>query len=42
VSGSRASGLLRLYPAAWRARYGEELQALLVESSAGGRVPWRA
>ncbi len=32
--------LLRLYPAGWRARYGEELQALILESS-GRRVPWR-
>lgn len=32
--------LLRLYPAPWRARYGEELEALIVETS-GGRIPWR-
>jgi len=32
--------LLRLYPADWRARYGEELTALVVETSCGG-VPWR-
>jgi hypothetical protein len=33
--------LVRLYPAAWRARYGAELEALIAEASAGGRVPWR-
>jgi hypothetical protein len=32
--------LLRLYPAGWRARYGEELQALVLESS-GRQVPWK-
>jgi hypothetical protein len=32
--------LLSLYPAGWRARYGEELQTLIVEAS-GGRVTWR-
>jgi hypothetical protein len=31
--------LLRLYPTGWRARYGEELEALVLESSAR-RVPW--
>lgn len=31
--------LLRLYPPAWRARYGEELAALIAETS-GGPVPW--
>jgi hypothetical protein len=41
VSAARTSGrLLRLYPPGWRARYGEELEALIVESSGGGRVPW--
>jgi hypothetical protein len=33
--------LLRLYPPAWRTRYGEELEALIVDVSGGGRVPWR-
>jgi len=33
--------LLRLYPAGWRARYGDELEALIVDASGGGRVPWR-
>jgi hypothetical protein len=33
--------LLRWYPAAWRARYGEELEELIRESTGGGRVPWR-
>lgn len=35
-----AAHLLALYPAQWRARYGEELEALIVDSS-GRRVPWR-
>ncbi len=30
--------LLRLYPASWRARYGEELAALLAETGAGPRI----
>jgi hypothetical protein len=33
--------LLQCYPPRWRARYGEELQALIVEASGGRRVPWR-
>jgi len=33
--------LLRCYPAWWRDRYGEELEALIVEASGGRRVPWR-
>jgi hypothetical protein len=33
--------LLRWYPPAWRARYGEELEQLIVESSRGKRVPLR-
>jgi hypothetical protein len=42
VSASRTSRLLvRLYPAGWRERYGDELEALIVESSDGRRVPWR-
>jgi hypothetical protein len=36
-----ARALLRLYPVAWRERYGEELEGLIVEASGGGRVPWR-
>lgn len=41
MTAERAAALLvRLYPAAWRARYGTELEALIVEAS-GGRVPWR-
>lgn len=35
------TGLSRLYPLAWRERYGEELEALIVEASGGGRVPLR-
>jgi hypothetical protein len=38
----RGSLLLRLYPADWRARYGDELQALLAETSPGGHPSWRA
>ena len=34
-----ASFLLRLYPAAWRARYGAELESLILETS-GGSIPW--
>jgi hypothetical protein len=42
VSAARTSSrLLRLYPRAWRQRYGEELEGLIVEVSGGGRVPWR-
>jgi hypothetical protein len=33
--------LLRLYPAPWRARYGGELEALILDMSDGRRVPWR-
>jgi hypothetical protein len=41
VSAARTSAILvRLYPPRWRDRYGDELAALIVESS-GGRVPWR-
>ena len=47
MSGNRTSALLlRLYPPAWRTRYGEELEALILETSSirgGGspRVPWK-
>ena len=38
-----AGMLLALYPAAWRRRYGDELDALIVDMHAdGGRAPWRA
>lgn len=33
--------LLRAYPPAWRRRYGAELENLIAEASAGGRVGWR-
>ena len=36
-----AGRLVRLYPRAWRERYGDELEALIVESSEGGRLHWR-
>jgi hypothetical protein len=42
VSASRsAARLLRCFPRTWRARYGDELQALVVDMSDGGRVSWR-
>jgi hypothetical protein len=42
VSDSRKSVmLLRFYPPAWRARYGDELAALIEQNSEGGRVSWR-
>jgi hypothetical protein len=41
VSAPRTCALLlRLYPPGWRARYGEELHALILETS-DGRVSWR-
>jgi hypothetical protein len=33
--------LLRCFPPAWRARYGEELSGLIAELAEDGRVPWR-
>jgi hypothetical protein len=36
-----AAWLLRCFPRAWRARYGEELQALVVDMSDGRKVSWR-
>lgn len=36
-----AARLLRFYPPAWRRRYGEELQDLIVEESDRGGVSWR-
>jgi hypothetical protein len=33
--------LLRLYPAAWRARYGQELATLIDELEGGARMSWR-
>jgi hypothetical protein len=42
VSAMRTSArLVRLYPPTWRARYGDELEGLIVEASGGQRVPWR-
>ena len=42
MNGERARRLLlRTYPPAWRARYGEELAALMADTSEQGRVPWR-
>jgi hypothetical protein len=36
-----AARLLRLYPASWRLRYGDELETLILDMSGGDRVPWR-
>jgi hypothetical protein len=36
-----AARLLRLYPAGWRLRYGDELETLILDMSGGDRVPWR-
>jgi hypothetical protein len=36
-----AARLMRLYPPSWRARYGEELETLILEMSAGRRIAWR-
>jgi hypothetical protein len=42
VNASRTiARLLWFYPAPWRARYGGELQALILDMSDGRRVPWR-
>jgi hypothetical protein len=42
MSASRsAARLLRFYPPAWRRRYGEELEDLIVEASGSGRVGLR-
>lgn len=42
MSAARTSGrLLRLYPKQWRQRYGQELEALIVEASGDHRVSWR-
>ena len=34
--------LLRMYPPAWRARYGDELEELLTHMRRDGRLSWRA
>lgn len=42
MTADRSAGrLLRFYPKGWRARYGEELRALIVDMTDGGRVAWR-
>ena len=33
-----AGWMMRLYPARWRARYGEEMNALLADTGADARV----
>jgi len=42
VSARGTRRLLNLYPPAWRARYGDELEALMADAGGGGRVPWRS
>lgn len=42
MNASRTIGwLLWCYPASWRARYGKEMEALIMDMSGGKRVPWR-
>jgi hypothetical protein len=42
VNASRTiARLLWCYPAPWRARYGDELEGLILDMSDGPRVPWR-
>lgn len=41
MSGISLQALLRFYPRAWRARYGDELAALIMQSSGSRRPPWR-
>jgi hypothetical protein len=41
MSARQARRLLWLYPRAWRARYGGELEALLTELSESERISWR-
>ncbi|HEV2973754.1 MAG TPA: hypothetical protein VGX69_02015 [Solirubrobacteraceae bacterium] len=38
----RQRPLLRFYPRWWRERYGEELEALLLQSGGGNRISWSA
>jgi hypothetical protein len=38
---TKARRLLRWYPAAWRERYADELVALIEDTFADGRIPWR-
>ena len=38
---SSSDRLLRWFPAPWRARYGDELAALMEDSFGGGPIPWR-
>jgi uncharacterized membrane protein len=42
MSAARTTArLLRLYPASWRDRYGDELETLILDMSGSERVPWR-
>jgi hypothetical protein len=41
IGEDRFAPLLRWYPAAWRARYGDEMAALLEDTHGGHAVPWR-
>jgi capsular polysaccharide biosynthesis protein len=38
VMGRLARWMIRLYPASWRARYGDELEALLADTGADARI----
>jgi len=38
MMGRMARWIIRLYPASWRARYGEELEALLLDTGADARI----
>ena len=42
MTASRTIGrLLSCYPSSWRDRYGDELEALIIDMTDGRRVPWR-
>ncbi len=40
MSTQKGGVWLRLYPSAWRERYGEELQELVLATSGEGPIPW--
>jgi len=42
TQSDRFERMLKWFPPAWRARYGEGLRALLEDSYGDGRIPWRA
>ncbi len=41
MNGAASHRLLRWYPSAWRARYGDEMVALMQDTYGDDRVPWR-